>query len=152
MRSTGVAAPQTPCSVLIVDDDALIRGQLMVLLERAGYGVQSASSAAQALLILRFQPCQIVLTDWQMPNMDGPSLCRALRLRISEQNTYVMILSVRDNEPDMLRGLAAGADDYLVKGTPAEELLERIAVGRRTLPDPIVAFQPCQAEFSWSQP
>ena len=151
MQSTSMPAPQTRSSVLVVDDDALIRRQLVLLLELAGYQVQSAGSGAQALLMLSFQPYEIVLTDWEMPNMDGPSLCRALRLRAGGRNTYMMILSVRGHEADMLIGLAAGADDYLVKGAPAEELLERIAVGRRTAtPDPAIALQPGQAGFSWT--
>jgi diguanylate cyclase (GGDEF)-like protein len=66
-----------------------------------------------------------------MPDMDGPSLCRALRIRDSERYTYVMIFTVRRNARDILIGLAAGADDYVGKGASAAELLARVEVGRR---------------------
>ena len=125
-----LAAP-APCNVLVVDDDDLIRVHLVTLLNLAGYVAHGASSGAQALLMLDIKPCQIVLTDWEMPDMDGPSLCRALRLRDSERYTYVVLLSVRTKATDILVGLDAGADDYISKAAPTEELLARIAVGRR---------------------
>lgn len=121
------------CSVLVVDDDDLIRAHLMAVLNRAGFQVQGASGGAQALLMLNVTPCDVLLTDWEMPGMDGPALCRALRLRDSDRETYVMMLSVRRNAEDILVGLAAGADDYVVKGAAPEELLARIGIGRRTM-------------------
>jgi len=125
-----LAAP-TKCNVLVVDDDELVRAQLASLLRLAGYQVHCAASGAQALLILEGGPCEIVLTDWEMPDMDGPSLCKELRLRDNERYTYVMMLSIRDAPADILGGLHAGVDDYVVKGAPAEELLARVEVGRR---------------------
>jgi two-component system cell cycle response regulator len=125
-----LAAP-TRCNVLVVDDDELVRTQLASLLRLAGYQVQCAESGAQALSILELGPCEIVLTDWEMPDMDGPSLCKALRLRDNERYTYVIMLSIRNAAADILCGLHAGVDDYVVKGAPAEELLARVEVGRR---------------------
>jgi two-component system, cell cycle response regulator len=122
-----------PCSVLVVDDDDLIRAQLMAVLNHAGFQVQGADGGAQALQMLNVTPCDVLLTDWEMPDMDGPALCRALRLRDSDRETYVMMLSVRCNAEDILVGLAAGADDYVVKGAASEELLVRIGIGRRTM-------------------
>lgn len=120
-----------PCSVLVVDDDELVRLQLAVLLKSHGYQVHCAASGAHALQVLAAQPCSIVVTDWEMPEMDGPALCRALRDQDLERYTYVVLLSVRNGSADVILGLTAGADDYLVKGTPHEELLARIEVGRR---------------------
>jgi diguanylate cyclase (GGDEF)-like protein len=125
-----LAAP-TRCNVLVVDDDELVRTQLASLLRLAGYQVQCAESGAQALSILELGPCEIVLTDWEMPDMDGPSLCKALRLQDNERYTYVIMLSIRNAAADILCGLHAGVDDYVVKGAPAEELLARVEVGRR---------------------
>jgi len=121
----------TPCNVLVVDDDDLIRAHLVMLLNLAGYVAHGANSGAQALLMLGIRPCQIVLTDWEMPDMDGPSLCRALRLRDTERYTYVVLLTVRSKASEILVGLDAGADDYVLKAAPSEELLARIGVGRR---------------------
>ena len=136
LADTGTAQvleASAPCSVLIVDDDELILARLTSLLKLAGYQVQGATSGEQALQLLGLTPCQIVLTDWEMPDMDGPTLCRALRLRDSERYTYVMLLTVRRNSTDILAGLAAGADDYLIKGASAAELLARVEVGRRLM-------------------
>jgi diguanylate cyclase (GGDEF)-like protein len=127
-----VASPPAPaCPVMVVDDDELVLARLAALLMMAGYQVHSATSGAEALLMMRVSPCQIVITDWEMPDMDGPALCRALRRRDSEHYTYLMILTVRGESPDILAGLTAGADDYLVKAASAAELLARVAVGRR---------------------
>jgi diguanylate cyclase (GGDEF)-like protein len=120
-----------PCRVLVVDDDDAVRSQLSLLLQLAGYEVHSARSGAEALLILGIKPCPIVLTDWEMPVMDGLALCRTLRMRDSERYTYILMLTVRNEQNDILIGLDSGADDYLVKGGCTEELLARVAVGRR---------------------
>jgi two-component system, cell cycle response regulator len=119
------------CRVLVVDDDEVVRAQLMVLLRLAGYDVHAAGSGEEALRILETIPCQIVLTDWQMPDMDGLSLCRNVRIKDDEGYVYVLMLTVRNSTRDILAGLAAGADDYIVKGTASEVILARLEVGRR---------------------
>jgi two-component system, cell cycle response regulator len=119
------------CRVLVVDDDEVIRAQLVVLLRLAGYDVHAAGSGEEALRILKTTPCQIILTDWQMPDMDGLSLCRNVRIKDDEGYVYVLMLTVRNSGRDILVGLAAGADDYIVKGTAPEEILARLEVGRR---------------------
>jgi diguanylate cyclase (GGDEF)-like protein len=83
------------------------------------------------LEIIDTAPCHIVLTDWEMPGMNGLALCRHLRLQSSETYVYILMLTIRDAAPDLLTGLAAGADDYLVKGATAEEILARLEIGRR---------------------
>ncbi len=123
--------PLWQCRVLVVDDDELVRAQLVVLLRLAGYDVQAAGSGEEALRILRDMSCQIILTDWQMADMDGLSLCRNVRLKDDEGYVYVLMLTVRNSKRDILAGLAAGADDYIVKGAPSEEILARLEVGRR---------------------
>jgi two-component system, cell cycle response regulator len=75
--------------------------------------------------------CHIVLTDWQMPEMDGLALCRHIRLRRHESYIYVLMLTVRDTEHDVLAGLAAGADAYVVKGAKIDDILARLEIGRR---------------------
>ena len=119
------------CSVLVVDDDAMTRARLVSVFSGAGYHVLSACSAAQALLVQRVEPCDIVVTDWEMPDMDGPSLCRTLKSRDRDHRAYVMLLTVRRLEADIIAALGAGADDYLVKGISIEEMLSRMEVGRR---------------------
>jgi two-component system cell cycle response regulator len=119
------------CRVLIVDDDELVLGRLAALVQTGGYEVYTATSGTAALRILAETRCQIVLTDWSMPDMDGLALCCKLRLRGNDGYIYILLLTVRSSRSDIVAGLAAGADDYVIKGATAEELLARIAVGRR---------------------
>jgi diguanylate cyclase (GGDEF)-like protein len=127
-----LADPPLPCRVLIVDDDPQVVIRISNLLKSAGYETHSASSGDEALRLLDTTPCQIVLTDWHMPDMDGIALCRNLRLRRADGYVYVLMLTVRDGTADILAGLAAGADDYVIKGAPSAEILARLEVGRRT--------------------
>ena len=81
--------------------------------------------------VLNATPCHIVLTDWQMPDMDGLALCRLVRRSAREHYVYVLMLTIRDTHQAVLTGLSAGADDYVVKGAPIEEILARLETGRR---------------------
>jgi PleD family two-component response regulator len=123
--------PTVPCRVLIVDDDDLIISRVSSLLERSGYQVCTARSGEDALRILDSMTCHIVITDWHMPDMDGLDLCRDIRSRAEKAYIYVLMLTVRNGNGDILAALSAGADDYVVKGATAEEILARLEVGRR---------------------
>jgi two-component system cell cycle response regulator len=129
LRTRPTNGPQT-CRVLVVDDDALVRARLSALLS-AQYEVEVAATAEEALRILDVMHCQIVLTDWKMPGMDGLGLCRYVRRRDQEGYVYVVMLTVRDSEQDILAGLAAGADAYVVKGATIAAILAQLDVGRR---------------------
>jgi two-component system cell cycle response regulator len=120
-----------PCRLLIVDDDDLVRARLASLLRTAQFDVEVASSGDEALHIMNLRPCQILLTDWQMPDMDGLALCRIVRSDQHESYVYVLMLTVRSSKGDLLAGLAAGADDYVVKGGDVDEMLARLEVARR---------------------
>jgi two-component system, cell cycle response regulator len=119
------------CRVLVVDDDALVRARLSALLNAAQYDVEVATTGEEALHILDAKHCHIVLTDWQMPDMDGLALCRHIRLRHHEGYIYVLMLTIRDGESDAMTGLAAGADAYLIKGASIDDILARLEIGRR---------------------
>jgi two-component system cell cycle response regulator len=119
------------CRILVVDDDALVRARLSALLNAAQYDVEVAATGEEALRILDATHCHIVLTDWQMPDMDGLALCRHIRLRHHEGYIYVLMLTIRDGESDAMTGLAAGADAYVIKGAPIDDILARLEIGRR---------------------
>jgi DNA-binding response OmpR family regulator len=123
--------PTQRCRVLIVDDDELIIRRVSSLLERSGYEVIAVRSGKDALRVLSAMTCHIVITDWQMPDMDGLELCRDIRSRADKAYVYVLMLTVRSGSSDILAALSAGADDYAVKGATAEEILARLEVGRR---------------------
>jgi two-component system, cell cycle response regulator len=119
------------CRILVVDDDVLVRARLSALLNASHYDVEVASTGEEALRILDATRCHIVLTDWQMPDMDGLAVCRHIRLRHHESYIYVLMLTVRDSEHDFRRGLAAGADAYVVKSATINDLLAHVEIGRR---------------------
>lgn len=121
----------TKAEVLVVDDDAAIRQRLRAMLEWAGYAVRTAASGEQALGLLSARFCPLLLTDAVMPGMSGLELCRMLRESTFERYVYTIILSVRDESDDVLRGLSAGADDYVSKRAPKFEILARLRTGRR---------------------
>ncbi len=126
-------APQrnASCEVLVVDDDDDVRQHLVDLLKRAGYIAHAAASGDEALRHLDRGSCTIVLSDWEMPSMDGPTLCRLIRQREHLHYIYVVLLTVRDTNADLVAGLGAGADDYIIKGTAPEEIVARLSSGRR---------------------
>ncbi len=126
-----VKLPRPACRVLVVDDDLLVRARLVGLLKACQYEVETAANGEQALAILDALRCHVLLTDWLMPEMDGLALCRHVRQRPPGDYVYTLMLTVRDDAQDILAGLAAGADDYLIKSAPIDEILARIEVGRR---------------------
>lgn len=123
--------PVPTCEVLVVDDDDDVRQHLADLLRQAGYIAHTAASGDAALRVLDQGSCTIVLSDWEMPGMDGPTLCRLIRQREHLSYIYVVLLTVRDTNDDLVAGLGAGADDYIVKGTAPEEIVARLSSGRR---------------------
>jgi diguanylate cyclase (GGDEF)-like protein len=125
-------SPVPPCRVLIVDDDPDVVPRIDSLLKAAGYEVTAARSGTDALRALDTSPCQIVLANWHMPDMDGLALCKNLRGRQADGYIFVLMLTARYCTADILAGLAAGADDYVLKGATSAEILARLEVGRRT--------------------
>jgi two-component system chemotaxis sensor kinase CheA len=122
-RSTRVdgLAPTTERSsaprrrILVVDDALTVRELQRSILERAGFDVRVASDGSQAMAALAEQPSDLVLTDVEMPIMDGFALTEAIRAQPSLTNIPVLILSSRSTDADRQRGLDAGADGYIIK-------------------------------------
>ena len=108
-----VAAP--PQRVLVVDDALTVRELQRSILERAGFQVRVASDGSQAMSKLAEEPSDLVLTDIEMPTMDGFALTKAIRAHPTLANIPVLILSSRSSEADRQQGLEAGADGYIIK-------------------------------------
>jgi diguanylate cyclase (GGDEF)-like protein len=119
--------------VLIVDDDELVLARLQELVAAAGYGVRTAASGNEALTSLQQSAASIVVTDLNMPGMDGLELCRRIRGHAWSGYVYIVLLTVRDKEEDLLAGLDAGADDYLSKRTSAAQFTARLRIAKRVL-------------------
>lgn len=119
--------------VLIVDDDPDILSLLTKWLEIAGYPVVQACDGKRAMEAIQTQSPKIVITDWEMPEMDGLQLCRWLRQQELPNYIYTLFLTVRGSSADMIQGLEAGADDFLKKPVDREELLARLRASERVL-------------------
>ena len=124
--------PAAP-SVLIVDDDDLVLAHLQQLVVAAGYLVFTATGGSQAMQQLEASAASIVITDLNMPGMDGLELCRRIRQRVWPGYVYIVFLTGRDDEKDILAGLDAGADDYMSKRTPAVQFTARLRTAKRIL-------------------
>jgi DNA-binding response OmpR family regulator len=109
--------------ILVVDDDQDIRQLLRALLERAGYVVDEAEDGRAALRILFTTPPALVILDVTMPDMDGYETLERIR-DLSE--VPVLMLTARTQELEKVRGLSAGADDYVAKPFGRQELLARV--------------------------
>ena len=120
-------------TILVVDDSEVQRRILAASLKRWGYEVVEAGSGLDALAILDARPVDIVLSDWMMPGMDGPELCRAFRDLTRDHYGYFILLTSKTCKEDVARGLDVGADDFLSKPVSPSELRARIAAGERIL-------------------
>jgi diguanylate cyclase (GGDEF)-like protein len=120
-------------AILLAEDDPVTRMLLTRFLKKAGYEVDAVANGAAAFdkMINRYYP--ILITDWEMPEMDGVVLCRTMRDLQLDGYVYALLLTARDAKEHIIAGLEAGADDYLVKPVHEPELLARLNTGRRIL-------------------
>jgi two-component system, OmpR family, response regulator MprA len=110
--------------ILVVDDEPAVREAIDRALRLDGYGTELAGDGRAALSAIATAPPDAVVLDVLMPEVDGLEVCR--RLRAAGDRTPVLVLTARDAIADRVRGLDAGADDYLVKPFALEELLARV--------------------------
>lgn len=119
--------------VLVVEDEPIARLALEQTLTTAGYRVTSAKDGVEALSLLKQDRHQLVVSDWRMPNLDGASLCQAIRSSDLQRYVYfIMVTSVNDS-CQSANGFSQGIDDYIVKPYNPLDLLMRVNVGRRIL-------------------
>ena len=116
--------------ILVIEDDPQIADLLRRGLIYEGYSVKVAGDGPDGLAAARDRPPDLVLLDLMLPGMDGLTVCQRLR---AASDVPILILTAKDSVPDRVRGLDAGADDYVVKPFAFDELLARLlALGRRT--------------------
>jgi len=125
-----------PATVLIVEDDAALAEMLRYNVAAEGFRVLEAGTVAQAELAIAEDPPDLVLLDWMLPGVSGMELCRRLRANPRTSAISILLLTARGEESDRIRGLATGADDYVVKPFSVTELMARIrAILRRASPN-----------------
>lgn len=124
--------------ILIVEDEEPIALLLRYNLEAEGYRVTHAAQGDEAETLLREEVPDLVLLDWMLPGLSGIELCRRIRARQETQSLPIILLTARGEESERVRGLATGADDYVVKPFSVPELLARVrALLRRSSPNRI---------------
>jgi DNA-binding response OmpR family regulator len=116
-------------AILVVEDDPIIRQTVEYALKRAGFAVQSVADGARALDAASAMNPDLVLLDLMLPGMDGYEI--AERLRAADKETAIIMVTALDTERDKVRGLDAGADDYITKPFSMEELLARVRANLR---------------------
>jgi len=125
--------PEVKPSILLVEDEPTTRLMMSRQLKRAGYEMEVVSNGIQALEMLKKRFFPLLLTDWDMPEMNGVALCRAVRAMPLEGYVYTILLTAREGKANLIEGLAAGADDYLTKPPDDNELRARLNTGQRIL-------------------
>jgi two-component system phosphate regulon response regulator PhoB len=122
--------------ILIVEDEEPLTLLLRYNLEAEGYAVDTAARGDDAEVRLKEAAPDLVVLDWMLPGMSGIELCRRLRARTETERLPIIMLTARGEESERIRGLATGADDYIVKPFSVPELLARIrALLRRATPE-----------------
>ena len=119
--------------ILAVDDELASRKKLERLIQNLNHDVLVASDGEEAWEIWENQRPRLVITDWNMPGIEGPELCSRIRASEGSRYTYLIIVTSRQMSSDIVEGMNAGADDFVSKPFVKEELAVRIRAGERIL-------------------
>ena len=138
--------------ILVVDDDEIARSMVKMILTKEKHEVVLAENGEQALEVLRQGGIRLVISDWNMPKMDGIDLCQQVRKASHLGYIYLIMATSRETKDDMLVGLWSGADDFVTKPIDGTELILRVRKGERVINEFMAneakckAFQECLAE------
>jgi two-component system phosphate regulon response regulator PhoB len=123
-------------SILIVEDEEPIRVLLAYNFEAEGYRVRSTALGEEVPMMIADERPSLIILDWMLPGISGIDVCRSLRARPETRGIPILMLTARGEESERVRGLATGADDYVVKPFSVPELLARVrSILRRTDPE-----------------
>ena len=119
---------------LVAEDDSITRKLLEAHLVKWGHQVVICADGKEAWEALNQDDApRLVILDWVMPEIDGVTLCRQIRSREGQPYTYVILLTAKTSKDDVIQGLEAGADDYILKPFDAHELRVRVRAGSRII-------------------
>jgi len=120
-------------NLLLAEDDAVARLTLSAVLKGLGHEVTEAEHGGEAWANLQLGYFPIVISDWSMPEIDGPELCRRLRARPNDRYTYFLLITATGGKKRYLEGMEAGADDFITKPIDMDELRARLKAAERIL-------------------
>ena len=124
--------------ILVVEDEEALTTLLRYNLDAEGYDVETVARGDDADTRLKERIPDLIVLDWMLPGLSGIELCRRLRARPETMSLPIIMLTARGEESERIRGLATGADDYIVKPFSVPELLARVkGLLRRTSPERI---------------
>jgi DNA-binding response OmpR family regulator len=112
--------------ILVVDDEVGALTLIGIMLERGGFSVLKAKDAQDALAVLDQSSPDLIILDVMMPGMDGITLCKHIRQRNELRQTPILILSARNDSDSVMRGVEAGANDYLPKPILHHDLVTKV--------------------------
>ena len=140
IEQQGIVVPRCDSSqatsetILVAEDDPIFRKLLQSRLQKWGYRVTAVKDGGEAWELLRKpETPDLLILDWMMPGIDGIELCRRIREKQRDRYQYILLLTGKDDKEDIVKGLNAGADDYLTKPFDIGELGARLRAGKRIL-------------------
>jgi len=130
------AAPTLPdtftATILLVEDELVTRTSMAARLKRLGHRVLEAGNGRTGLDLARREKPDLIIVDWVMPEMDGPTFCEALRRDPLLKSSQLLLMTSHDQPAQIAEGLARGADDFLSKAASKQEIAARVLAGLRT--------------------
>ncbi len=120
-------------NILLADDDPVARATLEAVTRGLGHDVTAAADGDAALATWGALRFDVLLSDWEMPGLDGLALCRRLRASQGDRYPYIILITGRGDRESYLAGMESGADDFLTKPVDAQDLRARLRVAERIL-------------------
>lgn len=134
VRSSDSSAPSCPMvgTILLVEDEPVTRTSMAARLTRLGHRVLEAENGQVGLDVARREHPDLLIVDWMMPVMDGPTFCEAVRRDPLLKSSQLLLMTAHDQPAQIAEGLARGADDFLSKSASKQEITARVLAGLRT--------------------
>ena len=124
--------PESPLDIIIAEDEPVTRHRLFTALAGMGHTVRPFADGLKAWEAFERQPSRVIISDWQMPGMDGPELCQRVRgLELPEYTYFILVTAMETAESNYQIASDAGTDDFLSKPLTVESLWRRLRVARR---------------------
>jgi len=124
--------PTLVSTILLVDDEKLARMVTRKRLERLGHRILEAEHGKQGMAMLEEHSVDLIISDWMMPEMDGPTFCEAVKAHEKLRSIPIILMTALDQPAQIAEGLQRGADDFLTKAASDQEVTARVNAGLRT--------------------